>query len=321
MNHNEEMRSNNSNRISNLSNSIISNNNSDTEDNNNNNNNNNNNRKTSPKCSIIFIAMCSINIIVLIYDHLNGIHIKQYTISLWPVLFKFQLYRIITHYFMHYGFMHMLINLLLFYILSKKLEKTIGTIYTFAYIIQSLLFTSIIYLFIMILCRYIIGLLINTIELNFADVCGLSSLLFALISFIFTFESMSNNEVILVLCFEIKRKHFPLVLMLVIFGLTSNFILMLGHLSGIYCGWLIKDYIGKYTLPSIKGVKWFESVILFKCLNSNCFIRITDKEQDYIDNINEMLMSKYDRLDKKKKEKENEERIYDNSEMEEMRDV
>jgi hypothetical protein len=220
---------------------------------------------------------------------------------------------------MHYGFMHTFLNLFLFYILSKKLENTIGTIYTLAYIIQSILFTSIIYLFIMILCRYIIGLVINTIEFNFADVCGLSSLLFALISFIITFESILNNEVILVLCFEVKKKYFPLIIMIVIFSLTSNFFLMLGHLSGIFCGWVIKDYIGKYTLPSIKGVKWFESVILFKYLNSKYFVRINDKEEDYIDNINEMLMSKYER-EEKKKEKENEVRIYDDS-MEEMREV
>lgn len=318
MNHNEEIRSNNShsNRISNLSNSIISNNSSDSD---NNNNNNNNLPKSSLKYSIIFIIMCTINITVLIYDYLNGINIKQYTLSLWPVLFKFQLYRIITHYFMHYGFMHTFLNLFLFHILSKKLENTIGTIYTLAYIIQSILFTSIIYLFIMILCRYIIGLVINTIEFNFADVCGLSSLLFALISFIITFESILNNEVILVLCFEVKKKYFPLIIMIVIFSLTSNFFLMLGHLSGIFCGWVIKDYIGKYTLPSIKGVKWFESVILFKYLNSKYFVRINDKEEDYIDNINEMLMSKYER-EEKKKEKENEVRIYDDS-MEEMREV
>ena len=169
----------------------------------------------------------------------------------------------------------------------------------------------------MILCRYIIGLLINTIEINFADVCGLSSLLFAIISFLFSFESSSNNEVVLVLCVEIKKKHFPLILMISIFGLTSNFILMLGHLSGIYCGWFIKYYIGKYTLPSKKGVEWFENIIPFKYLNSNYFIRISEKEQDYIDNINEMLMNKQE----KKKAKENEMRIYDDSEMEEMREI
>ena len=318
MNHNEEIRSNNSNsnRISNLSNSIISNNSSDAD---NSNNNNNNLAKSSLKNSILFITMFTINIIVLLYDYLKGIQIKQYTLSLWPVLFKFQLYRIITHYFMHYGFMHMFLNLVFFYILSKKLENTIGTIYTLVYIIHSILFTSIIYLFIMILCRYIIGLVINTIEFNFADVCGLSSLLFALISFIFTFESISNNEVILVLCVEIKKKYFPLIIMIVIFSLTSNFFLMLGHLSGILCGWVIKDYIGKYTLPSIKGVKWFESIILFKYLNSKYFVRINDKEEDHIGNINEMLMSKYER-EEKKKEKENEVRIYDDN-MEEMREV
>ena len=76
---------------------------------------------------------------------------------------------------------------------------------------------------------------------------------------------------------------------------------MLGHLSGIFCGWVIKDYIGKYTLPSIKGVKWFESVILFKYLNSKYFVRINDKEEDYINKIlNSPTVTEYNKIYQKR---------------------
>ena len=154
--------------------------------NHNNNNQNQNNQNKQPKLitvSFSFFVLFLITMSTYIYSKMYSVDRSLYGISLWPVVNKYQFYRIITHYFFYYGFFHMFVNLFFLLFITRAIERLIGTTYAVLFILQTLLLTSVIYLFIMIKKKKKIRKIPYPTKYNFITEIGITPLIFSAFSY------------------------------------------------------------------------------------------------------------------------------------------
>ena len=105
-----------------------------------------------------FIVLLIINLSSYLYRQYNTIRLTSLSISLYPVLYKFQFYRFIIHHFIHYNIFHLLIEILVTYYICKNLEKMIGTLLSFSLILVLIFSTSFLFFLSMIIIKFVINI-------------------------------------------------------------------------------------------------------------------------------------------------------------------
>ena len=225
-----------------------------------------------------FMFLFSLNLSLYLYWKYYYIRISYFSISLYPILNKYQLYRFITHHFMHYGICHFFVEIVITFYLCKFIEKIIGTLLTFSLILIMIITTS--FLFFMVLLMYkLTALLFNLrYEHDFIYECGMSSLLFALYTYINIFEKNKNKVIKILNIVSIKTRYsqYYILLFLSIFTPNRTFF---GNVIGIISGYIIKNLFGYRVFPKYEGIIDFEEFLhlnAFKC----CYISIIDSNQE-----------------------------------------
>lgn len=256
----------NQNNLNNIDNSNNQNNNQDL-------NHNNNIINCSKDITISFLIFLIINIIIYIYSKIIPIKIYKYVFQYLPIVENFQFYRIITRYFIHFGFFHLLLELVALFHLCKVLENSFGTLLTLSIIFSSMILDS----FIQILLIPILGIFLRgrfSILYNFFYEGGLTPIIFTLL----TYCSLYHKNINRIISFEslifFRAKYSYLYLLGILYFFTPNRTFY-GNVSGIIGAFILKNY-SKYLLPRIKWIKEAEDhfslyklKILYRCINVN----------------------------------------------------
>lgn len=245
------------------------------------------NKTTHRKFAFSFIFLFFISMIEYIFSLFHYISPNLYSLSLWPVINKGQYYRIITHFFIHYGFFHLAIDLIILYYLLKSLEKIIGTMYTLCFLVHSMILSSIIFLLFMFVLKYLFRIFDYNLSINFNSEVGLSPLGFALHTFYFLFSQNKQKNINVLFSIEINGRYSPFFFLLFVYFFTPNRSFF-GHLSGILSAWLIKDLLAKYIFPKRQWVEDMESIV--GCFSLEFFyVNIINKDEEFDLTLAEML--------------------------------
>ena len=248
-----------------------------------------------------FMFLFSLNLSLYLYWKYYYIRISYFSISLYPILNKYQLYRFITHHFMHYGICHFFVEIVITFYLCKFIEKIIGTLLTFSLILLMIITTS--FLFFMVLLIYkLTALLFNLrYEHDFMYECGMSSLLFSLYSYIFEFRKNKNKQIQLFnsLIIKMSFSSFSILLFLSLFTPNTTF---LGNLCGIYSAYIIRIMFSYSILPKYEGVYDFEKYLNLH-YNQNWYISIVEPNQEMKEFFSEIFTNiDFQSLEQKKEE-------------------
>ena len=264
----------------------------------NNSENNENERSQNYKkanYTLSFFVLLLINGAVFFCENEYELERSQFSISLWPIINKHQYYRMITHYFFHFGFFHLLIDMIFLFNLCKIIEKQIGTLFTLAFISQALLLISCIYLIMFFFIKHFLRLFSLSsynFRINFLSECGMSPLLFAIYTYYFLFSKHRDKTLNIFFVADIRIKYSGFAFLLFISFFTPNESFF-GHLSGIFCGYLIKKFLGKYSMPKVAWVKDFEESWSL-CRNEIFYINIINKDQNFLNDVSEIEMNYLD---------------------------
>ena len=252
--------------------------------------------------SFTFSLLFIITILTYINSKYTSVDKADFSLSLWPVINKFQFYRIITRYFLYYGIFHLLVNMFFLYFICRALEKLIGTIYAIAFISQTLILSSVIYLILMFLLKNVTRLLSYNSNINFKNEVGISPLIFSIYTYYFLFGKNLDKKINILFFLEIPSRFSPFFFMLFLYTFTPNTTIF-GHFSGILSGYLIKHFLGKYTMPKNIWIKELEERWSF-CKKEIFYISILDKNDDFIQTIQEIEKNYFDLLHEEKNEAE-----------------
>lgn len=204
-----------------------------------------------------FTFFLIINLGFYFYRKYYSIRLSKFSISLWPILFKYQLYRLITHHFIHYGICHLFIELYFSFYICKYLEKNMGTLYSFYLIFIMIIMTSITYFTLIFLFKFF-GKFINFYyNCDFIYECGMSSLLFSLYSYIIDFQKNKNKNIRLINIAIVKMRYSSFYILIALSLFTPN-TTFLGNLCGIISAKIIKNKLKNSIFPKFRGVYNFE---------------------------------------------------------------
>ena len=203
---------------------------------------------------VSFLIFFIINIIIYLYSKIGAIDASKYIFQYISIIEKNQYYRVITRYFIHFGFFHLILELIPLFYLCKFSENMLGTLLSISLISVSMILVSFIHLLIIPIISFIIKgrfpLLLNILYEG-----GLTPILFALLTY-FSFFHYRREEVTLDFIIVIKFKYSFILLLLILYAFTPNRT-FLGNISGIIGGIILKKY-PKYFLPKIKWIKEME---------------------------------------------------------------
>ena len=222
--------------------------------------------------SISFLIFFVINIIIYFYSKIYPIETSKYIFQYISIIEKNQYYRVITRYFIHFGFFHLSLELTILFYLCKFSENMLGTLLSLSLISVSMILVSLIHLIIIPIISFIVNgrfpLLLNLLYEG-----GLTPILFALLTY-FSFFHHRDEEVTLEFIMVIKLKYSFILLLLILYAFTPNRT-FLGNVSGIIGGIILKKY-PKYFLPKVKWIKEMEEKyslnkikFLYKYINLN----------------------------------------------------
>ena len=271
---------NNNNQIPNIENEINNNNNINNENNNNANNNqalfeNNLNREVYPNkytsITISFIILFFINIIIEIYSNSEPINYRKYVFQYAPINEKFQYYRFISSYFIHYGTFHLLVELYCAYKIFYLFENIMGTLMTICFILISMLINSVLH-FLMIPISVFLLKMLNTIyDLNYDYESSLTSVLFTMSNFYLLFKDIKDKRFDLFYTVFIKVKYINFIALICLYCFTPNKSFF-SNLSGILSGYLFK-FFPMIFLPKVTWIDEFEKKLglkkfegLYRCI-------------------------------------------------------
>lgn len=245
----------------------------------------NNHKKSKKKKKIqktkiypTFIFLFIINLSLYLYRKYNSIRLSSLSISLYPILYKFQFYRFIIHHFIHYNICHLLIEIIITYYICKNLEKMIGTLLTFSLILVLILSTSFLFFLSMIIVKFLINIFNFSYNCDFVYECGMSCLLFALYTYLIDFKRNKNKLIKLLNFIAIRSKFSSIYFIIFLYFFTPNKSIY-GNICGIISINLIKFLFGNKFFPKYEGVYDFEEY--FKLNNYKCcYISIIEPSQD-----------------------------------------
>ena len=233
-----------------------------------------------------FMFLFSLNLSLYLYWKYYYIRLSYFSISLYPIINKYQFYRFLTHHFMHYGIFHFFVELLITFFVCKNLEKMIGTLLTFSLILIMIFTTS--FLFFMVLLLYkLTALLFNLrYDHDFMYECGMSSLLFSLYTYITQFKKNKDKFIKLLNLVAIKSRFSPFYILIVLTFFTPNKT-FLGNICGIISAYIIKNLFGYHILPKYEGINDFEKFFkLYYC--KCCYTSIIEMNEDMKNNVMEI---------------------------------
>ena len=248
-----------------------------------------------------FILLLFLNISIYLLCKFYSLKISELSISLYTILIKNQYYRIITHHFLHYGICHLLIEIFFSFNISKSLEKTIGTFYSFIIIFIMIIMTSIFYISIILFFKIFNKLIDINYNGDFMYECGMTSLLFSLYSYIFEFRKNKNKRIKVFNIFLLRMRFssFKILFFLSLFTPNTTF---LGNLCGIYSAYIIRIMFSYSILPKYEGVYDFEKYLNLH-YNKNWYISIVEPNQEMKEFFSEIFTNiDFQSLEQKKEE-------------------
>jgi len=271
----------------------------------NNNNNNNNNYLIKvkqffnkfPSITISFLIFLIITITLYLYSKINEIETSKYVFQFAPIVQKYQYYRIITRYFIHFGVCHLSLELFALFYLCKICENIFGTLLTLSIILTSMILVSVIQLLKAPISSFLLGRMLSH-YFNYFYEGGLTPVLFALLTYYSLYKKNRNEELFFIESYLIFRRRYRFIFFLfVLLCFTPNRSFS-GNVSGILVGIILKKY-PKYFLPKVKWIKDVEDIyslnkinILYKYINlSNNRMKDVLTEYDR-DSVEEMKESK-----------------------------
>jgi hypothetical protein len=149
--------------------------------------------------------------------------------------------------------------MIFFYFVCRNLEEKIGSAFILIYIIESIYFISFLYMLQIAILKYLIISLFRFTEYNFDFYCsvGFSGILFALYYLQCNFRNVSETTTQFFGLIPIKAKYSPLAYLILVQVLNPNSSL-LGHLSGIFTGYLLKNLFVYFVFPRKEWIVSFE---------------------------------------------------------------
>ena len=244
--------------------------------NNNQNNNNNevniqNNQENNifnilikyPDITISFLLFLFINIIFYISSYFFEIESPTFIFQYRPIVSKFQYYRIISRYFIHFGFAHFILEQISFFYLCKYFENKFGTLLTLSIIFVSMIIDSIINIIIIPFFSIFLSYRVSII-LDYSFEGGLTPILFTMVTYISLFKKNRQERLLFENFFLLRMKYSYIYLLGILYFFTPNRSFY-GNVSGIIGGFLLKN-VRNIFLPKLIWIYDIE----FKC----CFSQI-----------------------------------------------
>ena len=244
----------------------------------NNNNGNNINRNMNlllniPGLTIAFILILSINLIIYLYSKIFLLDTSSFIFQYNPIVSKYQFYRMITRYFIHFGIAHLILEQSFFFYLCKYSEDKLGTLITLSLIFTSMIIDSIINIILIPVFSLFLSYRVS-VYLNHAYEGGLTPVLFSIVTYFSFFEKNRHERFYLENFFFFRMKYSFIYMLGILYFFTPNRTFY-GNVSGIIGGILIKNFRG-FFLPKLKDVYDFEISFglnkvksLYKSININ----------------------------------------------------
>ena len=248
-----------------------------------------------PDITISYLFFLIINIVLLIYSQIFPIETSTFIFQYRPIVSKLQLYRIITRYFIHFGFAHFILEQISFFYVSKYFENKFGTLLTLSIIFISMILDCIIHIILIPFFTLFLSYRVSII-LDHSYEGGLTPVLFTLVTYFSLFEKNRNERFFFENFFLLRVKYSYVYLLGILYFFTPNRSFY-GNISGILGGFILKQF-RKVLLPKIIWIYDFELCIglnrikiLYRKLNiNNKQMRKMLREFDR-DSINEIILS------------------------------
>ena len=259
--------------------------------------------------TLSFIIICLMYLFFLFYSHYKDFEENKYVFQIYSIIKHNQYYRFITRYFIHFGFGHLFIELIISIYVLYLFENIFGTISTLFFIVISSIIISLLQTIISLVVfnLYYYFNIFDLISLHYEG--GLSPILFALNTFLCSYDIDYLNENNFPIYLYIKA-HYSSLYALVILALLTPNESFIGNLSGILTGYLIK-FLKIIFLPDISLIIAFEK---FCGLNKEGnFYRYITKENIFMKKLFYKDESDKEDDDKKKENKNNEENNSNNN--------
>ena len=245
-----------------------------------------------PSITISFLLFFTINFFLLIYSRFYPIENSTFIFQYRSIVSKYQIYRVISRYFIHFGFAHLILEQISFFYMSKYFENKFGTLLTLSIIFISMIIDSIINIFLIPIFSIFLSYRVSII-LDHAYEGGLTPVLFTMVTYFSLVEKNRHERFFLENFFLLRMKYSFIYLLGILYFFTPNRSFY-GNVSGIFGGFIIKKYrnillpklIWIYDFENNYGLNTFKS--LYKKININnneMRIMLREFDRDSIDEI------------------------------------
>ena len=239
-----------------------------------------------PDITISFLLFFFINIIFYIISYFLDIELSTFIFQYRPIVSKCQYYRIISRYFIHFGFAHFILEEISFFYLCKYYENKFGTLLTLSIILISMIINSVINIIIIPIFSLFLSYRVSII-LDHSYEGGLTPILFTMITYISLFEKNRQERILFDNFFLLRMKYSYIYLLGILYFFTPNRSFY-GNISGIIGGFCLKNFRNIF-LPKLVWIYDIEE----KC----CFSQVKYLYKKININSNEMrhMLKEYDR--------------------------
>ena len=236
-----------------------------------------------PEITISYLIFFIINIIIFIYSQFLPLEKTTFVFQYRPVTSKNQLYRLITRYFIHFGFAHLILEQVTFFYLTKYFESKFGTLLTLSIIFVSMILVSIINILIIPIFSLFLSYRVS-ILLDHAYEGGLTPVIFAMVTYFSLFKKNRHERLLLDNFFLLRVKYSYLYLLGILYFFTPNRSFY-GNVSGIFGGFILKKYRNIF-LPKLI---WIFDLEKNSCLNhiKNLYKKININNNEMINMLKE----------------------------------
>ena len=236
-----------------------------------------------PEITISYLIFLIINIIIFIYSQFLPLEKTTFVFQYRPVTSKNQLYRLITRYFIHFGFAHLILEQVTFFYLTKYFESKFGTLLTLSIIFVSMMLVSIINILIIPIFSLFLSYRVS-ILLDHAYEGGLTPVIFAMVTYFSLFKKNRHERLLLNNFFLLRVKYSYLYLLGILYFFTPNRSFY-GNVSGIFGGFILKKYRNIF-LPKLI---WIFDLEKNSCLNhiKNLYKKININNNEMINMLKE----------------------------------
>ncbi len=241
-----------------------------------------------PKFTFSFKLFFILNTLAYIHSNYKSFKLKNYTLCLYPIIYKKQTYRLIAPYFYNFSFFDFIIGMIGFFFASKYLEREIGSIYTIIILFHGLFLTSILYLFSMWLFKTILRL--SEYNFDFIYQCGFISIDFYLFfSYFLLKKNYRRNITYSFLDFRCIHSIFFVILIIQLITPSASLIL---NLCSTLSAFLVFKIFKYFSLPRNYWISDFEK--LFGLNKKHCEIKYllgyfsSTENDNIINNIKEL---------------------------------